>query len=546
ERFPEVPRIALTATADQATRNEIILRLQLEQARVFCSSFDRPNIFYQIVQKSNYKRQLKAFISDFQGEAGIVYCLSRKKTDQIASWLNTEGVQALAYHAGLPALTRSHNQSRFLREDGIVMVATVAFGMGIDKPDVRFVAHLDLPSSMEAYYQETGRAGRDGAPSSAWLCYGYQDVVLRRQMIQSGQGDESIKRLEGHKLNALLGLCETTQCRRQVMLGYFDEAYDKPCGHCDTCKEPVTTWDGTEAAQKAMSTIYRTGQRFGVGHLIDVLLAKDTEKTGKFGHDTLSTWGIGKNLTANQWRSVYRQLVAGGYLQVDMEGFGGLQLTEKSRPILQGKASIQLRYDAVTSTSNKQIDDSVVADPIWEALRAKRREIATREDIAPYMVFHDSTLKEMIMKKPRSLSQLAKISGVGQKKLEAFGAEFLEVIAEDTGNEVLNEQPGLSATQQETLLLHKAGCSIEDIVQQRELSSSTIYQHFAKLIEQGLLVFEEVFTLDSAEIGQIMDLFIQQDEELKKVKPLYQAFDGLYSYELLNCAKAEFNRLRLN
>ena len=437
ERFPEVPRVALTATADGPTQNEIIQRLQLAQAKVYSASFDRPNIQYHIVQKNNYRRQLKTFLEQHQGHAGIVYCLSRKKTDETAQWLRQEGWNALPYHAGLDAQTRQQHQARFLREDSIVMVATVAFGMGIDKPDVRFVAHLDLPSSMESYYQETGRAGRDGEPADAWMCYGMQDVIMRRQMIQGSDSDEVFKRIEVHKLNALVGLCETTQCRRQVLLAYFEEAYDKACGNCDTCMNPPKTWDGTELAQKALSNVYRTEQLFGVGHLVDVLRGKTTEKTRKFRHERISTWGIGANVSEKQWRSIFRQLVAAGLLNVDVEGFGSLKLTNKARPLLRGEARIQFRDDQ-TSVKSKGAKDTKMADlpvdeVLWNLLREKRMEIARAEDVPPYLIFHDATLKQMLHQQPQDLPTMATISGVGKKKLEAYGPAFLEVLLSAPG-----------------------------------------------------------------------------------------------------------------
>ncbi|MGA7983052.1 MAG: DNA helicase RecQ, partial [Chromatiaceae bacterium] len=346
ERWPEVPRIALTATADAPTRNEIVNRLQLGEARQFVSSFDRPNIRYRIIHKEQPRRQLLDFLrEEHPSDSGIVYCLSRRKVEETAALLCGQGFRALPYHAGLTAETRRANQSDFLRGEGVIIVATIAFGMGIDKPDVRFVAHLDLPKSVEAYYQETGRAGRDGLPADAWMTYGIGDVVTLRRLIEDSEADERFKRVELHKLNALLGLCETTECRRRVMLNYFGEPLDDPCGNCDTCLTPVETWDGTVAAQKAMSCVYRTEQRFGVNYLIDVLLGKDHERIRRFGHDRISTYGIGKELDADQWKSVYRQLVAAGLVAVDIEGHGALKLTEHSRPVLRDEREVRLRRD---------------------------------------------------------------------------------------------------------------------------------------------------------------------------------------------------------
>jgi ATP-dependent DNA helicase RecQ len=438
ERFPQVPRIALTATADAATRQEIVLRLGLEDARQFVSSFDRPNIKYRIVQKNNARQQLLAFLeAEHKGDAGIVYCLSRKKVEETAEWLREHGWDALPYHAGLDAGTRQRHQTRFLREEGVVMVATVAFGMGIDKPDVRFVAHLDLPKSVEGYYQETGRAGRDGLPADAWLAYGLGDVIQLKQMLDNSDADEQHKRLERRKLDALLGLCESTVCRRQALLAYFGESYAGPCGNCDNCLEPVDTWDGTVAAQMALSCVYRTGQRFGVGHLIDVLLGKEGERVTRFGHDRLSTFGIGKDHTAAQWSSIYRQLVAAGLLTVDME-YGALRLTDEARPVLRGEQKIDLRRDPEPrkgkgrAKGGSKAPASVAAgdEALWQALKAKRLELAREQGVPPYVIFHDSTLLAMAQARPRRQDELAEISGVGERKLERYGEAFLEVLRE--------------------------------------------------------------------------------------------------------------------
>jgi ATP-dependent DNA helicase RecQ len=444
ERFPAVPRIALTATADAPTRNEIVERLALEQASRFVSSFDRPNIRYRVTQKANARQQLLAFLeAEHPSDAGIVYCLSRRKVEETAGWLRERGWDALPYHAGLDAATRNANQTRFLREEGVVMVATVAFGMGIDKPNVRFVAHLDLPKSMEGYYQETGRAGRDGLPADAWMAYGLGDVVSLRQMLDSGDTPEERKRLELRKLDALLGYCESTACRHQAILRYFGEEHPGNCGQCDNCLEPVDTWDGTEAAQKALSCVYRTGQRFGVGHLIDVLLGKATPQVEKFRHQSLSTFGIGQGLTQAQWSSVFRQLVAAGLLQVDMEAYGGLRLAEEARPVLKGEKAVWLRRDpepakrrgskAERATRAKEAFAGANDDPLWQALKAKRLELAREQGVPPYVIFHDSTLLEILNRRPGSLTEMGEISGVGQAKLARYGDEFLKVL-EDAAN----------------------------------------------------------------------------------------------------------------
>jgi len=440
ERFPHVPRIALTATADAPTRAEIVERLKLEEARQFVSSFDRPNIKYRVTQKANARQQLEAFLdSEHANDAGIIYCLSRKKVEETAEWLKTRGWDALPYHAGLDASVRNQNQRRFLREEGVIMVATVAFGMGIDKPNVRFVAHLDLPKSMEGYYQETGRAGRDGLPANAWMTYGLGDVVSMRKMLDSGDAPEERKAVERQKLDALLGFCESTSCRHQTLLRYFGETHSGNCEQCDNCLSPVDTWDATQASRMALSCVYRTGQRFGVVHLIDVLLGKNTPKIQQFNHQSLSTFGIGKGLTQSQWSSVYRQLVAGGYLESDIEAYGGLKLAESAKPVLKGEAEVWLRQDvevvatrkvskAERGTRAKEGYEEVADDPLWHALKAKRMELAKEQGVPPYVIFHDSTLLEILNQKPGSLTEMSQITGVGQAKLERYGDAFLEVL----------------------------------------------------------------------------------------------------------------------
>ena len=461
ERFPKVPRIALTATADAPTRAEIVERLALQDARQFVSSFDRPNIRYRVMQKANARQQLLAFLqTEHAGDAGIVYCLSRKKVDETAAWLAGEGWDALPYHAGLDAATRAANQKRFLREEGVVMVATVAFGMGIDKPNVRFVAHLDLPKSMEGYYQETGRAGRDGLPADAWMTYGLGDVVSMRQMLASGDAPEERKRVERQKLDALLGFCESTACRHQTLLRYFGEEHPGRCGNCDNCLNPVDTWDATDAAQLALSCVYRTGQRFGVGHLIDVLLGKATPQVERFRHNAVSTFGAGSELAQAQWSSVYRQLVAAGLLAVDIEGYGGLHLTEAARPVLRGEQPVSLRRDAEVKKPSRTRGTGGKAgktkggadaraalagandDPLWAALKARRLELAREQGVPPYVIFHDSTLLEILGRRPKNLAALAGISGVGQAKLARYGAAFLKVLRDAEDGESISRQGG--------------------------------------------------------------------------------------------------------
>lgn len=436
ERFPNVPRIALTATADDRTRAEIEKQLLPEGAQAFVSSFDRPNIRYRVGIKTHAKTQLLRFIRDgHEGHAGIVYCMSRKRCESVAEWLTEQGIEAIPYHAGLDPATRQKHQTRFVQEEGLVVVATVAFGMGIDKPDVRFVAHLDLPKSMEAYYQETGRAGRDGLPAEAWLIYGLQDVVRLRQMIMESEADEQHKRRERTRLEALLAFCEAIGCRRQRLLGYFGEDHPGDCGNCDNCRTPPETWDATEAARMALSCVHRTGQRFGAAHIVDVLLGKSDERIRRLGHDGLSTFGIGVEHPKQTWQSVMRQLLARGYLEADPNGHGGLRLAEACRPLLRGEESLTVRRDILRAPKKAKRrgnpEFSANADPAcWEALRAKRREIAEEEGVPPYVIFHDATLMAMMEHKPGSLEAMGELPGVGQHKLDKYGATFLAVVAE--------------------------------------------------------------------------------------------------------------------
>ncbi len=433
QRYPEVPRIALTATADEKTRIEIIDRLGLSKAQIFSQGFDRPNIRYAISPRQNGRNQLLRFLRvQHQGDSGIVYCLSRRKVEETAAWLTKEGYKALPYHAGLPADVRQDHQRRFLMEEGIVMVATIAFGMGIDKPTVRFVAHLDLPRSIEAYYQETGRAGRDGAPSNALMLFGIQDIVTLRLMLEDSELEESRKSLERHRLEAILGLCETTECRRQVMLRYFGEILPTPCGNCDNCLAPPSSWDATEAAQKALSCVFRTGQRFGAHHVIDVLLGRTTDRIKQLGHDQISTYGIGKDVAEKDWLSLFRQLVTLGYLNIAPSSHGSLELAARARPILRNEKQLLLRKDSPSagnasqarSRPNRTIEES----RIFEDLRILRRELAETQGVPPYVIFQDAVLDEMIRQRPRTLAAFSGLSGVGEKKLERYGEAFLTVL----------------------------------------------------------------------------------------------------------------------
>jgi len=544
--FPKVPRIALTATADERTRQEIIKRLSLEKAAVFISGFDRPNIQYRINQKDNTKRQLLHFLRTEHGnDAGIIYCLSRKKVESMAAWLCDEGFMALPYHAGLPAQLRRQHQNRFLREEGVIIVATIAFGMGIDKPDVRFVAHLDLPKSVEAYYQETGRAGRDGEPANAWMVYGLSDVIKLRQMLESSQAEEQFKRVEQHKLNAMLGLCEITSCRRHALLKYFDEENSEYCGNCDTCLRPVQTWDGTVAAQKVLSCVYRSGQRFGVNHIVDILLGKDTEKIKQFGHQNLRTFGIGTDLDGNQWRSVFRQLVARGYLAVDVAGFGGLHLTEQSRPLLKGNEKISLRKDVSSSTKTKgkskghknkhNIKDEDAK--LWQALRACRKALADEHGVPPYVIFHDATLMEMMEYKPTEDSQLLKVSGVGESKLEKYGAAFLAVIASINESAEIDNHTNVLAALSD-------GLSAETIAGQCKISIAAVYTELSREIAAGNLNLESVISFTEVELHLIQDTILIFDDpgrEGMQLKPVFEALEGKYSHGVLRCVRASMS-----
>ena len=441
ERFPGIPRMALTATADEPTRREILDRLRLGSASVFVSGFDRPNIRYRVVPKQNPREQLARLIeTEHPGDAGIVYCLSRRRVEETAAWLRERGIDARAYHAGLDAREREASQDAFLRGEGVVVVATIAFGMGIDKPDVRFVAHLDLPGSLEAYYQETGRAGRDGLPATAWMAYGLQDVVTRRQMVDGSEAGDARKRIERRKLDAMLGYSELATCRRRSLLAYFGESPPERCGNCDNCLDPPETWDATEEAQKALSCVYRTGQRFGVAYVVDVLRGKGGDRVQRFGHDRLPTFGVGAGRDAAEWRSILRQLVARGLLQVDVDGYGALRLTGDARPALRGEVAVTLRRDAPAPRTRRARGESgtaperrrSVADAVhqalFDALRALRRELAASQGVPPYVIFHDASLVAMAERRPCSLEQFAAMPGVGAAKLERYGETFLEII----------------------------------------------------------------------------------------------------------------------
>ena len=453
ERFPQVPLVALTATADGPTRRDIVAQLGLAQARVFAAGYDRPNLFYRIVPKRNSLEQLWRFLSiDHPADAGIIYCFTRRRVEETAEWLAARGRPAVPYHAGLDVATRESAQDRFLRDEGVVIAATIAFGMGIDKPNVRFVAHLDAPKNLEAYYQETGRAGRDGLPADAWMCYGMSDVMNLARLLDAGEKSPQRRRIERQKLDALIGYCETVACRRQVLLGYFGEVDRPPCGNCDNCRTPVPTWDGTVVAQKALSAAYRTGQRFGSHHLVDVLLGQETERVVRLRHNQLKTFGVGSELDRRGWLSVFRQLVAQGLLLPDTGGHGGLSLGPDTAAILRGTKTVQFRRDPRNAAQRRsergrttEPDLDPAARALWEALRAWRLQEARRQELPPYVIFHDSTLAEIARRRPGSLTALASISGIGSNKLGRYGIAIINIVAEKDPQGSLNSASGMQS-----------------------------------------------------------------------------------------------------
>ena len=548
EYFPQVPRIALTATADQRTRNEIIQQLALNDADVYVNSFDRPNIYYELAEGQNAKEQLWKFLNkSHPNDAGIVYCLSRKKVEATAQWLSKKGRIALPYHAGLSSEQRQENQHRFLREEGIIIVATIAFGMGIDKPDVRFVAHLNLPKSIEAYYQETGRAGRDGLAANAWMAYGLQDVILLRQMLQAADANAQYKRVTNHKLDAMLGLCEMTSCRRQALLAYFDETLSEPCGNCDNCLKPPETIDGTVAVQKALSCVYRSGQLFGTTYLIDLLLGHSNERIKQNGHDKLSTFGIGQEFSANDWRRIYRQLIAQGYLHVDVDGHGSIKLTERCRPLLRGEQSINIHKPRKEEPAEKAEKKKAAAkqnlqpwnQDLFNALRELRMTLAQDQNVPPYVIFHDSTLIAMTEARPTTENEMRYISGVGEQKLSRYGKQFIEEINKFPLPDIFNNN--LSDTIKETLFYFEQDLSVEDIAAKRDISTATVYGHFADAIAVGIIDPLDVLNIDDEDYHLIVNAieYVQTETgEDKKLKPVYAALDEEYSYDVIKCVMA--------
>jgi ATP-dependent DNA helicase RecQ len=547
ERFPGIPRIALTATADEQTRDEIIRELSLQSAERFVASFDRPNIRYTIAEMGSMstREKLWSFIAtEHPTDAGIVYCLSRKATEETAAFLASKGRTALAYHAGLPPDVRRKVQERFLAEDGLIVVATIAFGMGIDKPDVRFVAHLNLPKSIEAYYQETGRAGRDGDPANAWLAYGLNDVIQLRQWIAQSEGSEQFKKVQRRKLDALIGLAEVPSCRRQALLAYFGETLGAPCGNCDNCIEPPETRDGTVLAQKALSTVFRTGETYGVGYLVDILLGKPSERATRSGHDRLSVYGIGKELDANGWRALFRQLVAAGYLTGDDEGIGTLQLTERARPLLRGDEKFPMRVErrsAARKSKSRSAPPAIASgndQALYAALRQLRAKLASEARLPPYVIFHDKTLVDLATRRPQSEADLHQIAGLGERKIARYGAAILSAIGGQKKSPLLENR--LSATVNQSLALHLEGLDADKIATKRGIERATVLGHFAEAIEAGLIEARAVLGLDASDVDEILAVFERLGTvDSGRLGPAHAALDGRFDYGTLKCLLAE-------
>ncbi|WP_034633180.1 DNA helicase RecQ [Maridesulfovibrio bastinii] len=572
QTFPKIPRMALTATADGPTRNEILSRLNFTTEDIFSTGFDRPNIKYTIVPKKDAKKQLLQFINNEHFlECGIVYRMSRKKVEETATWLNKNGIKALPYHAGLSPETRKINQRRFMSEDGIVMVATIAFGMGIDKPDVRFVAHMDLPKSIEAYYQETGRAGRDGLAAEAFLLIGLQDITFLKRMILSGNASDSRKALELRKLNSMLAYCESPGCLRQPLLAYFGEELTKPCGNCSTCISPPLKFDGTIAAQKALSNIYRTDQLFGTNYLIDILLGKETDRIKKLNHNKLSTFGIGTEFTKDEWLSIHRQLISQSMVDVDIEGYGALKLNRKSWQILKKIKKVEFRKDPVltknskTKKKNFTIGDencpsltTPEASELLDSLRLLRSALASEQKVPAYVIFADKTLLELACYRPSSTGQLFGINGLGDQKIFRYGDIIIKTLAEhekvygrpenlpqlpEPKAKALNiapENQNLTATILETYNLFEKYLNVEDVAQKRNLKIKTIYSHLKTCVEQNKLNADDILDISNQEITCIKEtLELYKKEGYKQLLPVYEALFGNYSYEILRIISAE-------
>ena len=569
ERFPDVPRLALTATADKPTQADIVRNLQLENAQTFATGFDRPNITYSVVPKKNANSMLKRFIRDnHPQDAGIVYRLSRKKVDKTAEFLCKEGYNALPYHAGMSAADRARNQDRFMREEGVIMVATIAFGMGVDKPNVRFVCHLEPPKSLEAYHQETGRGGRDGLPASAWMCFGMQDIAVMRSMIDAGEANETRKRVEHSKLASLFAFLETASCRRQALLGYFGE-HIEPCGNCDNCLSPVETWDGTEAAQKALSNIFRTEQRFGVNYLAQVLAGADNDRIRRFGHDQVSTFGIGTEMNQEQWKSVYRQLLAAGLCSVDLDRFNALTLNERSWPVLKGEQTVRLRTDPVLPKASKKkkrrvpamaedVLTSWEAEALFESLRDLRLKVAEEQGVPPYAIFADKTLLELVRYRPQDLDDFVCIPGVGLNKLNHYGETFLDCMktheAEHGRPAAVPEIPEelreklekkktkkleLSATEEKTLELFARHGDVDRVAEVRGLKPPSIWKHLAKAATLNKVDWRSVVDLPDGEIDLILStLRTFQDKGVFSLTPVFETLNKKYSFDLLRFLRA--------
>ncbi len=552
ERFPNVPRIALTATADARTREEIATELSLGNARRFVSSFDRPNIRYTIAEMGSVgaRDQLFRFLeAEHPADAGIVYCLTRKSVEETAAFLVRKGRTAIAYHAGMPADERRTAQRRFLQEEGLIVVATIAFGMGIDKPDVRFVAHLNLPKSIEAYYQETGRAGRDGEPANAWMAYGLQDIVTQRQWLAQSEASEAHKQVQRSKLDSLIGLAEMVGCRRQALLSYFDEPGSGACGNCDNCLTPPATIDGTVLAQKVLSTVYRTGQMFGSGYIVDILTGKTDDRIHRNGHDKLSVFGIGADTVATEWRALVRQLLAAGHLTTDDEGYGTLALTEHARPLLRGEHAFPMRKPPPAEDTKRERKERKAAtgatavvgsadQSLLQALKSLRAKLAGEARVPPYVIFHDRTLAELCQKRPTTIAALEDITGLGVRKIERYGAALLEALGGHTRNPLLDNR--LSTTVNDTLGLHLEGLEADQIAQKRGLERSTVLGHLAEAIEAGLVEARAVLRLDEEDIDEILAVFERVGTvDSGKLGPAHTALGGRYDYGILKCLLAE-------
>ncbi|MEO8422055.1 MAG: DNA helicase RecQ [Hyphomicrobium sp.] len=548
ERFPNVPRIALTATADERTREEIVSELQLGAARRFIASFDRPNIRYTISTMGGMgaRERLWQFIeAEHAEDAGIVYCLSRKSVEETAAWLSGKGRAALAYHAGLEPQVRRKVLERFRKDSGIIVVATIAFGMGIDKPDVRFVAHLNLPKSIEAYYQETGRAGRDGMAANAWLSYGLQDLIQLRQWIGQSDGSEAYKQVQRQKLAALIGLCELPSCRRQSLLAYFGERQTQACGNCDNCLSPPETMDGTVLAQKALSAVYRTGQRFGATYLVDVLMGRANDRVSRAGHDKLPVFGIGKETDEATWKGVFRQLAAAGHLTGDEDGYGTLQITDAARPVLRGEEKFLVRVaPKEPKAKGKRQSKSAIAvaeadRTLFEALRALRLRLAAEAKLPPYIICTDVTLAELASARPTDTEALHGITGLGNSKITRYGAALLATIA-GHGRDDAAPDNGLSPAANQTLAQHRKGLDADKIAASRRLDVDVVYGHFAAAIERGVIEARDVLGLDEPDIDAILETFERLGTlESGKLGPAHAALDGRFDYGVLKCLLAE-------